>query len=101
MSKIHLIQGTQYCRIDINAKSLIVAIQRVGRPVEQRNFSNNPSFFRVDAQGLLVPGLCGVGHGRCHSGRCVQLVACLKVVEALALVIFSVPDCDAHRSVHC
>jgi transposase len=36
------IQGTLYCGIDVSAKSLTVAIQRVGHPLEQRNFQNNP-----------------------------------------------------------
>jgi hypothetical protein len=50
---------------------------------------------------LLVGSLCGVRHKGCNSCRCVQLVASLNVVEALAVAIFSVPDCHAHRSVHC
>ena len=36
------IQETLYCGIDVSAKSLTVAIQRVGQPVEQRSFANNP-----------------------------------------------------------
>lgn len=36
------IQETLYCGIDVSAKSLTVAIQRVAQPVEQRNFANNP-----------------------------------------------------------
>src|SRR6202789_1006508 len=35
-----LIQETMYCGIDVSAKSLIVAIQRVHQPVEQRSFPN-------------------------------------------------------------
>jgi transposase len=43
MSKLSiLIQETMYCGIDVSAKSLTVAIQRVAQPVEQRSFSNNP-----------------------------------------------------------
>jgi transposase len=34
------IQETTYCGIDVSAKSLTVAIQRVHQPVEQRSFSN-------------------------------------------------------------
>src|SRR5260370_40642663 len=36
------IQETLYCGIDVSAKSLTVAIQRVAQPVEQRSFANNP-----------------------------------------------------------
>ena len=35
-------QETTYCGIDVSAKSLTVAIQRVHQPVEQRSFPNNP-----------------------------------------------------------
>jgi transposase len=35
-----LVQGTMYCGIDVSAKSLAVAIQRVHQPVEQRSFPN-------------------------------------------------------------
>jgi hypothetical protein len=50
---------------------------------------------------LLVGSLCGVRHKGCNSCRRVQLVASPQVVGALAVVVFSVPNCDAHRSVHC
>ena len=41
MSKrsIH-VQEIRYCGIDVSAKNLIVAIQRVHQPVEQRSFPN-------------------------------------------------------------
>jgi hypothetical protein len=32
------VQETMYCGIDVSAKSLTVAIQRVHQPVEQRSF---------------------------------------------------------------
>ena len=35
-----LVQETMYCGIDVSAKSLTVAIQRVHQPVEQRSFPN-------------------------------------------------------------
>jgi transposase len=35
------IQETLYCGIDVSAKSLAVAIQHVGQPVEQRSFPND------------------------------------------------------------
>ena len=35
-----LVQETIYCGIDVSAKSLTVAIQRVHQPVEQRRFPN-------------------------------------------------------------
>jgi transposase len=35
-----LVQETIYCGIDVSAKSLTVAIQRVHQPVEQRSFPN-------------------------------------------------------------
>jgi transposase len=41
------IQETLYCGIDVSAKSLTVAIQRVGQPVEQRSFANNPNGHRA------------------------------------------------------
>jgi hypothetical protein len=41
------IQETLYCGIDVSAKSLTVAIQSVGQPVEQRSFSNNPNGHRA------------------------------------------------------
>ena len=34
------IQETPYCGIDVSAKSLTVAIQRMHQPVEQRSFPN-------------------------------------------------------------
>jgi hypothetical protein len=34
------VQETMYCGIDVSAESLTVAIQRLHRPVEQRNFPN-------------------------------------------------------------
>ena len=34
------VQETRYCGIDVSAKSLTVAIQRVHQQVEQRSFSN-------------------------------------------------------------
>jgi transposase len=37
------IQETLCCGIDVSAKSLTVAIQRVGQSVEQRSFANNPN----------------------------------------------------------
>lgn len=41
MSKRSILgQETMYCGIDVSAKSLTVAIQRVHQPVEQRNFPN-------------------------------------------------------------
>lgn len=43
MSKRSLqVQQTMYCGIDVSAKSLTVAIQRMRQPVEQRSFPNNP-----------------------------------------------------------
>jgi transposase len=36
-----------YCGIDVSAKSLTVAIQRIGQPVEQRNFPNTPMAHRA------------------------------------------------------
>ena len=41
------IQETLYCGIDVSAKSLTVAIQRVGHPVEQMSFPNNPNGHRA------------------------------------------------------
>ncbi len=41
------IQETLYCGIDVSAKSLTMAIQRVGQPVEQRSFPNNPNGHRA------------------------------------------------------
>ncbi|MCU1252165.1 MAG: hypothetical protein JWQ49_5194 [Edaphobacter sp.] len=41
------IQETLYCGIDVSAKSLTVAIQRAGQPVEQRSFPNNPNGHRA------------------------------------------------------
>jgi hypothetical protein len=35
-----LVQETIYCGINVTAKSLTLAIQRVHQPVEQRSFSN-------------------------------------------------------------
>ena len=52
------------------------------------------------ALSLFVCGLCGVGYQRCGSGGCVEPVAGLQVVEALAVVVFSIPDRDALWSVH-
>src|ERR1700733_14136911 len=49
---------------------------------------------------LLVGGLGGVGYESCDSGCGVQLIAGAKVVEALAVVVFAVPDGDALRSIH-
>lgn len=34
------VQETLYCGIDVSAKSLTVAIQRVHQPVEQKSFPN-------------------------------------------------------------
>jgi hypothetical protein len=36
------VQEIMYCGIDVCAKCLTVAIQRVHQPVEQRSFPNNP-----------------------------------------------------------
>jgi transposase len=41
------IQETLYCGIDVSAKSLTVAIQRAGQPIEQRSFPNNPNGHRA------------------------------------------------------
>jgi hypothetical protein len=41
------IQETLYCGIDVSAKSLTVAIQRVDQPVEQKNFPNHPNGHRT------------------------------------------------------
>jgi transposase len=41
------IQETLYCGIDVSAKSLTVAIQRVGQPVEHRSFPNDPNGHRA------------------------------------------------------
>jgi len=41
------IQETLYCGIDVSAKSLTVAIQRMGLPVEQRSFANNQNGHRA------------------------------------------------------
>src|SRR5258708_10516788 len=48
MSKrsIH-VQATMYCGIDVSAKSLAVAIQRVHQPVEERSFPNNSNGHRA------------------------------------------------------
>ena len=44
MSKLSIhIQETLYCGIDVSAKGLAVAIQRVGQPIEQTSFPNNPN----------------------------------------------------------
>ena len=47
------VQETMYCGIDVSAKSLTVAIQRVHQPVEQRSFPNTSV-----GTGLLSAG-CG------------------------------------------
>jgi transposase len=41
------IQETLYCGIDVSAKSLTVAIQHVGPPVEQSIFPNNLNGYRA------------------------------------------------------
>ncbi|HTF72464.1 MAG TPA: transposase [Edaphobacter sp.] len=41
------VQETMYCGIDVSAKSLTVAIQRMHQPVEQRSFPNNPIGHKV------------------------------------------------------
>jgi transposase len=41
------IQETLYCGIDVSAKSLTVAIQRVGHPADQRSFPNDPNGHRA------------------------------------------------------
>jgi len=41
------IQETLYCGIDVSAKSLTVAIRRVGHPVGQRSFPNDPNGHRA------------------------------------------------------
>jgi transposase len=41
------IQETMYCGIDVSAKSLTVAIQRLHQPVEQKTFPNNPNGHRA------------------------------------------------------
>ena len=41
------IQETLYCGIDVSAKSLTVAIQRVGQLVEQRIFPNSQNGHRA------------------------------------------------------
>src|SRR5580658_3929550 len=41
------VQETTYCGVDVSAKSLTVAIQGVGQPVEQRSFPNNPNGHRA------------------------------------------------------
>src|SRR5271155_1234430 len=41
------IQETLYCGIDVSAKSLTVAIQRLGQPIEQRIFSNSQNGHRA------------------------------------------------------
>jgi transposase len=48
MSKrIHPNPGKLYCGIDVSAKSLTVAIQRLHQPVEQKTFPNNPNGHRA------------------------------------------------------
>jgi transposase len=48
MSKrITQVQQTLYCGIDVSAKSLTVAIQRVSQPIEHRNFPNSLSGHRA------------------------------------------------------
>ncbi len=48
MSKRSLqVQETMYGGIDVSAKSLAVAIQRVRQPVEQKSFPNNPNGHRA------------------------------------------------------
>jgi hypothetical protein len=49
------IQETLYCGIDVSAKSLTVAIQRLGQPVEQRSFLNNPNGHRLLSPGYGKP----------------------------------------------
>jgi transposase len=41
------VQETMYGGIDVSAKSLAVAIQRVRQPVEQKSFPNNPNGHRA------------------------------------------------------
>jgi hypothetical protein len=54
------IQETLHCGIDVSAKSLNVAIQRVGRPAEQSSFPNS-----------LATGLLSSGSGkRSHRFEC-------------------------------
>jgi hypothetical protein len=43
---IHTGTGTMYCCIDVSAKSLTVAIQRLPQPVEQESFPNNANGHR-------------------------------------------------------
>lgn len=69
MSKRYIqIQETLYCGIDVSAKSLAVAILRVGQPVEQTNFPNNAKghnalivwLRKAKSQAFqLVPHCCG------------------------------------------
>src|SRR3981189_2509488 len=47
------VQETIYCGIDVSAKSLTVAIQRVHQPAEQRSFPNAPV-------GHSIPGIAQV-----------------------------------------
>ena len=48
MGKLSIhIQETMYCGIDVSAKSLTVAIQRVSHPVDQRSFPNDPDGHRA------------------------------------------------------
>ena len=42
-----LVQETMYCGIDVSAKSLTVAVQRMHQPVEQNSFPNNSSGHRA------------------------------------------------------
>jgi transposase len=44
------IQETLYCGIDVSAKTLTVAIQRVGKPIEQNSFTNN----QIGHRALIV-----------------------------------------------
>ncbi|MBB5064041.1 transposase [Granulicella mallensis] len=59
------LQETMYCGIDVSAKSLTVAIQRVGQPVEQESFANNPIGHKaliVWLQIWIEPCATGQGH---------------------------------------
>ena len=49
------LQETMYCGIDVSAKSLTVAIQHEGQPVEQRSFPNTLMGTKLLSSGYGKP----------------------------------------------
>jgi hypothetical protein len=68
MSKRSL-QETMCCGIDVSAKSLTVAIQRVHEPVEQRSFPNTPVGHRALIVWLRKAKSPIRELRRCHQGQ--------------------------------